>query len=98
MPFIYYFRPASMTSQKYDQCIARLAAAGANDPAGRLYHAAHGSGDQLHVIDVWDSHDAFEQFGKTLVPILQELGVDPGTPEVIPVHNLIAGPVPVKTV
>ncbi|MEY2534031.1 MAG: hypothetical protein QOF29_1941, partial [bacterium] len=30
-------------------------------------------------------------FGATLMPILNELGVDPGTRMVMPVHNVIVG-------
>lgn len=40
------------------------------------------------VYDIWDSPESFEAFGKVLVPILAELGVDPGRPDVMPVHKL----------
>jgi hypothetical protein len=91
MPLVYHFSPDSMSAAKYDQCIVRLAAAGVGSPRGRLHHVAYGSPDRLRVFDVWESSEAFEEFGKTLVPILQELGVDPGAPEVSEVHNIIAG-------
>jgi hypothetical protein len=39
---------------------------------------------------VWESQEAFDTFGQTLIPILTKVGVDPGTPDVMPVHNLIA--------
>jgi hypothetical protein len=35
------------------------------------------------VVDVWESQEAFERFGETLVPLLQELEVD-AQPEVYP--------------
>jgi hypothetical protein len=89
MAFAFSFKPAAMDSAQYDECIRQLEAAGAGAPAGRLYHACHGSGDQLRVFDVWESMEAFEQFGPTLGPILQALGVDPGTPEVTPIHNIL---------
>jgi hypothetical protein len=41
------------------------------------------------VFDVWTSQAAFDKFGKTLMPILQQLGIDPGTPAVMPVHKVI---------
>jgi hypothetical protein len=91
MPFTYHFSPKSMTSQKYDECIAQLTAAGAGAPVGRLHHVAYGSPSALQVFDIWDSNESFEEFGKTLGPILQGLGVDPGEPEVAEVHNIIAG-------
>jgi len=91
MPFTYQFSPQSMTAAKYDDIIARLDAAGAGKPKGRLYHACYGAPDDLRVFDVWDSPEDFEQFGKTLIPILQELGVDAGTPAVAEIHNIITG-------
>ena len=84
-----YFSPAAMTTQKYDACIQKLAAAGAGKPAGRLYHAAFGDPNKLMVFDVWDSQASFDTFGKTLMPILAELGIDPGQPSVMPMHNVI---------
>jgi hypothetical protein len=91
MPYVFAFSPDSMTSQKYDEIIQRLAAAGAGSPQGRIYHACYGPAESLRVFDVWDSPESFEQFGQTLRPILQEIGVDAGVPEVTPVHNVIVG-------
>jgi hypothetical protein len=41
------------------------------------------------VYDVWDSQENFDAFGQTLMPILAEVGIDPGQPDIIPVHNMI---------
>ncbi|PYQ56292.1 MAG: hypothetical protein DMF53_25860 [Acidobacteria bacterium] len=70
MAFAIAFRPETMDGAQYDECIRRLEAAGAGAPAGRLYHACHGSGSQLRVFDIWESMEAFERFGSTLKPIL----------------------------
>jgi len=86
-----YFNPVSMTAAQYDDIIGRLDAAGAGKPAGRLYHACFGSGDKLQVFDIWESQQAFDKFGETLMPILQEIGLDAGQPMAEPVHNLIQG-------
>jgi hypothetical protein len=86
-----YINPVSATAAQYDEIIRRLDAAGAGKPAGRLYHACFGSGDKLQVFDIWESQQAFDKFGETLMPIVQEVGVDPGQPMVEPVHNLIQG-------
>ncbi len=75
-----YFSPAAMSAAKYDECIKLLKKAGAGNPAGRSYHAAFGPKDKLMVFDVWTSQAAFDKFGKTLMPILQQLGIDPGQP------------------
>jgi hypothetical protein len=86
-----YFSPPSMTAAQYDDVISRLDAAGAGKPAGRLYHTCFGSGDKLQVFDIWESQQAFDKFGETLMPILQQVGLDAGQPTVEPVHNLIPG-------
>lgn len=91
MAFVFQFSPEAMSSRQYDECMVRLAAAGMDAPAGRLYHATYGPADRLRVFDVWDSRESFEAFGQKLMPILQELGVDPGMPDVAEVHNAIEG-------
>ncbi len=86
-----YFRPASMNASQYDDVIKRLEAAGAGKPSGRSHHCCFGSGDGLAVFDVWDSQEQFDKFGETLMPILQEVGLDAGQPIVEPIHNVIVG-------
>jgi hypothetical protein len=86
-----YFAPASMSSEQYDQAISRLEAAGQGAPAGRLYHVAFKGGNGLQVFDVWDSQESFDAFGQTLMPILGELGINPGTPHISQVHNIVTG-------
>ena len=80
-----------MTAQQYDETIKRLAAAGAGAPAGRLYHACFGEGGKLAVFDVWDSQASFDAFGQVLMPILNAIGIDPGQPDIVPIHNTIQG-------
>jgi hypothetical protein len=84
-----YFSPAAMSAEKYDECIKLLKKAGAGNPPGRSYHASFGPKDKLMVFDVWTSQAAFDKFGKTLMPILQQIGLDPGQPTVMPVHKVI---------
>ena len=40
---------------------------------------------------MWESQESFEAFGGTLLPIMGDLGVDPGEPMVAPVRNIIKG-------
>jgi hypothetical protein len=91
MPLGLYFSPSSFTKARYDDTIKRLEAAGAGAPAGRLYHCALEADGLIQVFDVWESQESFEAFGATLVPIMTELGADPGTPMISPVHNIIKG-------
>ena len=38
---------------------------------------------------LFDSKEHFEAFGAKLGPILSEMEMDPGEPEVIEIHNII---------
>ena len=92
-----YFSGNGMSAAKYDECIKLLKKAGAGHPSGRSYHAAFGPKDNLMVFDIWSSQAAFDKFGKTLMPILQQLEIDPGQPAVMPVHKVIL-PAPAPSV
>jgi hypothetical protein len=91
MAFGFYFTPSSFTPSTYDDVLTRLEAAGAGAPPGRLYHVALETDGQIQVFDVWDSQESFEAFGATLLPVMAEVGADPGDPQVSPVHNIIEG-------
>jgi hypothetical protein len=43
----------------------------------------------MQVDPVWDSQEHFDAFAARLMPILAELGIDRGQPEVPEVHNII---------
>jgi hypothetical protein len=87
----FYFTPSGFTPDLYDEAIKRLEAAGAGAPEGRSNHFALETNGEIQVFDVWESQEAFEAFGATLVPIMAELGADPGQPAVSRVHNVISG-------
>lgn len=91
MAVVLRFAPAGMTSAKYDEIVRKLDQAGAGTPAGRLYHVCFGDPNKLRVSDIWDSKDSFQEFGNTLRPILEEVGVDSGEPEVLEIYNIIEG-------
>jgi hypothetical protein len=91
MALIIHFAPKGMDDEKYAEVLRRLQAAGEGAPSGRLHHTCYGDKRALRVTDVFDTVQSFEAFGRTLVPILGELGIDVGQPEVIEVHNIIRG-------
>ena len=91
MALIIQFTPKGMDDKKYAEILRRLDAAGAGAPAGRLHHTCYGDKSALRVTDVFDTKDNFDAFGKVLVPILSEMGVDVGRPDVVEVHNIIRG-------
>jgi hypothetical protein len=40
-------------------------------------------------VDVWESEEACNQFGESLAPILQEVGINE-EPEVYPAHTFVS--------
>jgi hypothetical protein len=84
-----YFAPAAFSAEQYSTCLKALQKAGAGHPPGRSYHASFGPKEKLMVFDVWTSQAAFDKFGKTLMPILQSVGVDPGQPQIMPINKVI---------
>jgi hypothetical protein len=87
-----YFGHTGLDIDKYTECMKRLKKAGAAHPTGRSYHSAFGPADQLMVFDVWTSQAAFDKFGKTLMPILKELGAEPAPPHIMQIHNVVKPP------
>lgn len=90
MAIVARFQLSNMTAEKYDTVLNRLEAAGAGAPAGRLHHVSFGAHDNLQVIDVYDSPQSLENFGKVLVPILMELGIK-AEPQVEEAYKIIKG-------
>jgi hypothetical protein len=86
-----YFVHQGFTPEKYASTIKQLEAAGAGAPKGRTYHVALESEGAIQVFDIWESQADFEAFGRTLIPILTELGVELKDPMVANVHNVIKG-------
>ena len=93
MAFGMYFRPTGFTPTVYDNVLKQLEQAGAGfgKVPGRRFHCAMEADGAVSVFDVWDSMEQFQKFGETLVPIMAELGADPGQPMVSSVHNVIEG-------
>ena len=86
-----YVSPKPFNREKYEGTVKQLEAAGAGSPKGRLYHFCFGEGDELMVFDVWESQEAFDAFGQSLIPIMSKLGIDIGEPAIMPMVNTIIG-------
>ncbi len=84
------FKFAKFDKEKYHQAVKDLEAAGQGSPAGRSFHVASELADGgMMIIDIWDSREQFDAFGKTLIPILEKNGIDPARPKVYPTVNVI---------
>ena len=89
MSIVARFSPVNLTTEKYNESVRRLEEAGAWPPDGLEYHVCFGSEGNLRVSEIWDSQEQFEAFGERLMPILAEVGIDPGELELLAVHNIV---------
>jgi hypothetical protein len=90
MAIVVKFSVSGMSVEKYEKVLSRLEAAGAGAPPGRLYHVSYGPRENVQVIDVFDSPQSLESFGKTLVPILEQMGIK-AQPDVHDAFKIIKG-------
>ena len=80
------FNIPGMTVKQYDQAWEELRKAGQANPSGLRHHVGAQQGDHWVVVDVWESLEAFHEYGKTLMPILSKLGIAQVQPVITPVH------------
>jgi hypothetical protein len=83
------FAPASLTAEQYDEVVRRLTEAGVFPADGLDYELCFGSDPNLKVSQVWDSREQLDAVAERLRPILADVGINPGEPEVLEVHNII---------
>jgi hypothetical protein len=89
MSVLIRFAPASLTAAQYDESIRKLEEAGAFPADGLDYHVCFGSEGSLRVSEIWDSREQLDAFGERLMPILSEVGIEPGEPEIMDIHNIV---------
>jgi hypothetical protein len=89
MSVLIRFAPATLTAAQYDESVRKLEAAGVFPPDGLDYHVCFGSEGSLRVSEIWDTREQLEAFGQKLMPILAEVGIDPGEPEVVEIHSIV---------
>jgi hypothetical protein len=89
MSVLVRFSAPSMTAAQYDAIVARCYEEGVHPAPGLELEVYFGSGYQMKVTELFDSKQHLDAFSARLAPILEEMGMDPGEPEVIEVHNII---------
>ena len=78
------------TTEQYDESVRRLKETGSFPAPGQLYHVCFGESGSLRVGEVWESQEAFDKFGETLLPVLKDIGIELGEPDVSAVHNIMS--------
>lgn len=89
MSVLIRFAPASLTAAQYDESIRKLEESGDFPPEGLDYHVCFGTDGNLRVSEIWDSQEQLDAFGERLMPILSEVGIEPGQPELMEIHNIV---------
>jgi hypothetical protein len=86
------YNPVSLTAAKYDEGVRHInSGLELNEgelPEGCVAHVCFGTDGDLHVSEIWESREQWEAFGEKLMPLLHEVGIDPGQPDVYEVHRL----------
>jgi hypothetical protein len=89
MSIVVRFNPTSLTTQKYDESVRRLAADGLWPADGCDCHVCFGSDGELKVSEIWDSREQLEAFGGRLAPMLSDVGIEfSSDPEIFEIHNV----------
>ena len=90
MSILVRFAPPALTTELYEETIRRLTENGDwPSPEGMEYHVCFGPSDKLNVSEILSSEEAFAAHGERLMPVLAEVGVDPGEPQFIEVHATV---------
>jgi hypothetical protein len=91
MSVLIRFAPSSKTTtEQYDETVRRLQDAGDFPPDGMEYHVCFLSQDgNVRVSEIWDSREQLDAFGERLRPVLADVGIDPGEPEILDIHNTV---------
>ena len=89
MSVLIRFTPPSLAAEQYDEVVRRLYDEGILPADGLDYEICFGTEGNLRVSQVWDTQEQLDAFGTSLRPILAELNINPGEPEVLEVHNII---------
>ena len=94
MPVLMIHDSPGGTREQYDEVGKRLTDGRGLDSLaawpveGILSHAAGPTELGWRVIDVWESEEAFQRFGGTIGPILEEVGFA-GEPRLFPLENFV---------
>jgi hypothetical protein len=90
MSLLARFTPVSATLEQYEESLQRLQSDGGEwPPDGLELHVCFGQEDNIRVSEVWESQEKFAAFGERLMPLLADIGIEPGEPEILDVHNVI---------
>lgn len=74
------------TTEQYDNLVTDLTDAGQLKLKARPHHFASIKEGEILVVDIWESAEAFGEFGKIMLPLAKKNGID-AEAELFPLHN-----------
>ncbi|MDQ3849626.1 MAG: hypothetical protein M3296_03300 [Actinomycetota bacterium] len=90
MSILARFAPRGTTStEQYDEVIRRLEESGDFPPDGLELHVCFLAEGNVRVSEVWESQEKLDAYAERLMPVLSEVGVDSGEPEILEVYNVV---------
>lgn len=94
MAIVAVFQGEALTQEQYEDICSRMMGKKVPESAsdwpapGLVSHAAGQGKNGFRVVDVWESEEAFNKFGETLMPVLQEMGISI-EPDIYPAHAVV---------
>jgi hypothetical protein len=87
------FNFPNVSLRQYDGVWDDLRAKGQSHPKGLISHVGASTPDGgLLVVDVWQSQEAFDEFGKILMPLIAKNDIPMVQPKIFPVHYVLVEP------
>ena len=90
MKMAFLIEGTGVTPEQYDQIVEKLNLGGKAAPGG-IFHIAGPMEGGMRVVDVWESREAFIEFSKTLLPIIEKTGVNVPEPTILPAYYVYVG-------
>jgi heme-degrading monooxygenase HmoA len=86
---VIYFEFPNTSEKQYNAVWDDLRKAGHPNPKGLIFHVGARKEDGgLFVTDVWESEEAFTEFGKILFPIIEKHDIPRVQPTIMPAYNV----------
>jgi hypothetical protein len=81
------FNFPSVNLKQYDSVWEDIRNSGNEHPKGLISHVGAPTPDGgLTVVDIWESREAFDEFGKILMPFIEKQNLPMAEPTVLPAH------------
>ena len=82
------FEATNMGANEYDAILKEMETTGTLYNEKRISHVSYERNGTWCVVDVWESPEAFTEFGQNVLqPIFAKLGLNPPPPTVLPAHR-----------